>query len=259
MNIETWYYVIAIFFGLFIGSFLNVCIYRIPRGLSIVWPGSKCPDCDTPIRAYDNIPLLSWIILRGKCRTCRQRISVRYPIVEALTSVIAIVFLHKYGLTPQFFIYYAFACALITITYIDLDFQIIPDRLSLGGIIVGLLCVYWLPVSYKDALIGMVFGGGVLLAIIYGYYFLTKKQGMGGGDVKLLAMIGVFTGWQGVLFILFSASLIGSVIGITWVYINRKDMKAAIPFGPFLSIGALIYLLWGPPMITWYFGFMRQP
>jgi leader peptidase (prepilin peptidase)/N-methyltransferase len=148
---------------------------------------------------------------------------------------------------------------LIAITYIDLDFQIIPDRISLGGIIVGLLCVYWLPVSYKDALIGMVLGAAVLLFVIYGYYFLTKKQGMGGGDVKLLAMIGVFTGWHGVLFTLFSASLIGSIIGITWVYINRKDMKAAIPFGPFLSIGALIYLLWGPPVINWYFGFMRQP
>jgi leader peptidase (prepilin peptidase)/N-methyltransferase len=259
LNIEAAYYVIAAFFGLFIGSFLNVCIYRIPRDLSIVWPGSKCPGCDTPIRAYDNMPVLSWIILLGKCRKCGQKISIRYPVVEALTGIISTVFFHKYGLTLQFFIYYAFACALIVVTYIDLDFQIIPDRISLGGIVVGLVCVYWLPVSYKDSLIGMALGGGILLIIIYGYYFLTGKQGMGGGDVKLLAMIGVFTGWQGVMFTLFASSLIGSVIGIAWVYLNRRDMKAAIPFGPFLSIGALIYLLWGPPMIGWYFEFMRHP
>jgi len=259
MIIYPYYYALVVVFGLFIGSFLNVCIYRIPRDLSIVWPGSKCPKCETPIKAYDNIPVISWLVLGGKCRKCGARISARYPVVEALTAVFALSFFVKFGLTPEFFIYYALACALIVVTYIDLDFQIIPDRISLGGIIVGLVCVNWLPVTYKDAIIGMFLGGGMLLAVIYGYYFITKKMGMGIGDVKLLAMIGVFIGWQGVLFTIFTASLIGSVIGVTWVLINRKDMKAAIPFGPFISIGALIYILWGTPVISWYFGFLRFP
>jgi leader peptidase (prepilin peptidase)/N-methyltransferase len=255
--LDFYYYIFVAVFGLFIGSFLNVCIYRIPRELSIVWPGSRCPGCETPIKAYDNIPVISWLVLRGKCRKCGAQISVRYPIVEAITAVFALSFFVKFGLTPEFFIYYALACALIVVTYIDLDFQIIPDRISLGGIVVGFVCVNWLPVTYKDAIIGMFLGGGMLLAVIYGYYFITKKMGMGIGDVKLLAMIGVFIGWHGVLFTIFAASLIGSVIGVTWVLINRKDMKAAIPFGPFISIGALIYILWGAPLMSWYFGFLR--
>jgi leader peptidase (prepilin peptidase)/N-methyltransferase len=256
---ELIYYAAVFVYGLFIGSFLNVCIYRIPKKASIVWPGSKCPSCDSPIRFYDNIPVISWLVLRGRCRSCNSWISVRYPVVELIAALFALVFYHKYSMTLEFIIYYALACALIVVTFIDIDIQEIPDEISLGGIVIGLVLVYWLPLSYRDSLIGMVLGGGVLLAVIYGYYFITKKQGMGGGDVKLLAMIGVFIGWQGVLFTIFAASLIGSVIGVTWVYINRKDMKAAIPFGPFLSIGALIYILWGPPLINWYFGFLKTP
>jgi leader peptidase (prepilin peptidase)/N-methyltransferase len=243
--------------GLFIGSFLNVCIYRIPRSESIVWPGSRCPVCGTPIKPWDNIPVLSYLFLRGKCRHCRTRIKLRYPLVEALSALLALALYTRFGLSTVFVIYYLFACALIVVTFIDLDFQIIPDRISLGGIAVGLVLVYWLPISYKDALIGLAVGAGSLMLIIYGYYFLTKRQGMGGGDVKLLGMIGVFTGWQGVAFTIFTASLIGSVVGLTWIAVQGKDMKAAIPFGPFLSLGALIYLFWGPPLIAWYFMLMR--
>jgi leader peptidase (prepilin peptidase)/N-methyltransferase len=242
--------------GLFVGSFLNVCIYRIPRGESIIWPGSKCPRCGKPIKPWDNIPVLSYLILKGKCRYCSELISVRYPIVELLSALLAVSLLYRFGPGVRYIIYYVWACTLLVITFIDLDYQIIPDRLSLGGIVIGILALRWLDVGYKDALIGLALGAGMLLAIIYGYYLLTKRQGMGGGDVKLLGMIGVFTGWQGVLFTVFMSSFIGTLIGIPWVYIQKGTLKSAIPFGPFLCLGALIYVLWGEQIIRWYFGLM---
>ncbi|MDT8271609.1 MAG: prepilin peptidase [Desulfomonilia bacterium] len=245
--------VVVTVFGLFIGSFLNVCIYRIPKAESVVWPGSRCPQCLNHIRAWDNIPVFSYLFLRGKCRYCGTRIALRYPVVELLSALLAVTFLIRFGLSIPFVIYYLWACTLLVITFIDLDHQIIPDGLSLGGIGVGFIAVIWLPVAYRDALIGLVLGAGILIAIIYGYYFLTGKQGMGGGDVKLLAMIGVFTGWQGVLFTLFSASLMGTLVGIPWTFLQKKGMQAAIPFGPFLSMGALIYVLWGSDIVQWYF------
>ena len=247
---------LAAIFGLFIGSFLNVCIHRIPRGESIVFPASKCPGCGTKIKPWDNIPVLSYLLLLGRCRGCGQRISLRYPVVELLSGLLALTMFSAFGLTPAALIYYAWACNLLVVTFIDIDFQIIPDSLSLGGIAAGLVLVWWLPVSYADALIGLAAGGGLLIAIIYGYYFLTGKQGMGGGDVKLLAMIGVFTGWQGVLFTIFMGSLTGTLVGIPWAFANRKNMQAAIPFGPFLALGALVYVLWGARIIDWYFGIL---
>lgn len=251
--------VLAALFGLFIGSFLNVCIYRIPRNESIIWPGSRCPKCGKPVRAWDNIPVISYLVLRGRCRFCSEPISVRYPVVELLSALMAVSMLYRFGPTLAFVIYYAWACVLLVITFIDLDFQIIPDRLSLGGILVGLPLVSFLPVTYRDALMGLVVGGGLLLAVIYGYYFLTGKEGMGGGDVKLLAMIGVFTGWQGVLFTTFASSLIGTLVGIPWAYLKKGSegtLKAAIPFGPFLALGGLIYVFWGQSLVDWYFGLL---
>ncbi len=243
--------------GLFIGSFLNVCIHRIPRSESIMWPASHCPVCNNPIKPWDNIPLVSYILLGGRCRSCSAKISLRYPVVESLSALLALSMLYRFGLTVSFGIYYLWACVLLVITFIDIDYQIIPDRLSLGGIILGLGLVYWLPLTYKDAIIGLVLGSGLLIAVIYGYYFLTKKQGMGGGDVKLLGMIGVFTGWQGVLFTIFMGSLIGTLFGLPWALMQKKTMKAAIPFGPFLALGALIFVLWGTQLTDWYFGFLR--
>jgi len=248
--------VIVALFGLFIGSFLNVCIYRIQKGESIVWPPSHCPKCTKALMPWDNIPVISYLILKGRCRYCTEPISVRYPVVELLSALLAVSLLYRFGVSVTFLIYYLWACVLLIITFIDLDIQIIPDRLSLGGIVVGLLVVYWLPVTYKDALIGLILGGGLLLAIIYGYYFLTKKEGMGGGDVKLLAMIGVFTGWQGVLFTVFASSLMGTMVGIPWGLLKKGTLKAAIPFGPFLALGALIYVFWGQYLIDWYFGYL---
>jgi leader peptidase (prepilin peptidase)/N-methyltransferase len=242
--------------GLFFGSFLNVCIHRIPRDESIVFPSSRCPRCGGKIRPWDNIPVLSYLVLRGRCRSCKEKISIRYPLVETLSALIALAMLYRFGLTASFAIYYAWACVLLVITFIDLDFQIIPDRLSLGGICAGLVLVPWLPVSYPQALIGLGLGAGLLIAVIYGYYFLTRKEGMGGGDVKLLGMIGVFTGWQGVLFTIFIGSLMGCLVGIPWVLSQKKNMQAAIPFGPFLALGAFLYVLFGDVIIAWYFGIL---
>ncbi|HON62511.1 MAG: prepilin peptidase [Bacteriovoracaceae bacterium] len=239
--------------GLFIGSFLNVCIHRIPREESIVFPSSRCPKCREKIRPWDNIPVLSYLFLRGRCRHCKEKISPRYPLVETLSALIALAMLYRFGLTAAFFIYYAWACVLLVITFIDIDYQIIPDSLSIGGIVVGLALVWWLPVSYPEALIGLGVGAGLLIVVIYGYYFLTGKQGMGGGDVKLLGMIGVFTGWEGVLFTIFMGSLLGSLVGIPWALLQKKNMQAAIPFGPFLALGAFIHVLFGDMLIDWYF------
>ena len=239
--------------GLFIGSFLNVCIHRIPREESIVFPSSRCPKCREKIRPWDNIPVLSYLFLRGRCRHCKEKISPRYPLVETLSALIALAMLYRFGLTAAFFIYYAWACVLLVITFIDIDYQIIPDSLSIGGIVVGLALVWWLPVSYPEALIGLGVGAGLLIMVIYGYYFLTGKQGMGGGDVKLLGMIGVFTGWEGVLFTIFMGSLLGSLVGIPWALLQKKNMQAAIPFGPFLALGAFIHVLFGDMLIDWYF------
>jgi leader peptidase (prepilin peptidase) / N-methyltransferase len=247
---------IVALFGLFIGSFLNVCIYRIARDESVVWPASHCPQCNSPIKPWDNIPVISYLILKGKCRNCSQPISVRYPVVELLSGLLAVSLLYRFGPTVPFLIYYVWACDLLIITFIDLDFWIIPHRLSIGGIVVGLLAVNWLPVTYKDALLGLILGGGLFTAIIYGYYFLTKKEGMGGGDVMLLAMIGVFTGWQGVLFTVFTSSLMGTMVGIPYGLIKERSLKVPIPYGPLLAIGALIYVFWGGQIIDWYFGFL---
>jgi leader peptidase (prepilin peptidase)/N-methyltransferase len=247
----------AFIFGLFIGSFLNVCIHRIPLNESIVFPASRCPKCRSKIKPWDNIPVVSYLILRGRCRNCGEQISLRYPAVELLSGLLAVAMLYRFGLTPSFPIYYLWACALLVITFIDIDYQIIPDSLSIGGAIVGLVLVWWMPLSYRDALIGLGLGAGLLLVVIYGYYFLTGRQGMGGGDVKLLGMIGVFTGWQGVLFTIFMGSLLGTMAGIPWVLLKKKNMQAAIPFGPFLALGALIYVLWGDLFINWYFGILR--
>ncbi|HOJ15187.1 MAG TPA: prepilin peptidase [Deltaproteobacteria bacterium] len=245
--------------GLLVGSFLNVCIYRIPRGESVVWPSSRCPACSTPIRAWDNVPVLSYLVLGGRCRACGHPISVRYPLVELLSALLAVGMLYRFGPGPAFVIYYAWSCVLVVITFKDIDHRIIPDRFSLGGMAAGIALVPFMPISYTDALAGLALGGGLLIAVIYAYYLLTKREGMGGGDVKLLAMIGVYTGWKGVLFTIFAASLAGTAFGIPWALSRREGgsaMKAAVPFGPFLALGALVYVFFGDRIIEWYFGFL---
>ncbi|MFZ0131087.1 MAG: A24 family peptidase [Desulfobacterales bacterium] len=245
---------IAIVVGLCVGSFLNVCIYRIPAAKSIVFPGSMCPVCQTPLRFYDNIPLLGFLWLGGRCRHCRAPISIRYPLIELLTALLALGLSFKYGLSIEAVIYFAFACVLIVITFIDIDHRIIPDRISLPGIFVFFMAALAVPsMNWRDALLGIVIGGGSLFLVAMVYHLLTRKEGMGGGDIKLLAMIGALIGWKGVLFTIFVSSAVGTLTGLAIMAATRQNMKLAVPFGPFLSIGALAYVFVGPQLISWYF------
>ncbi len=243
--------------GAIVGSFLNVCVYRLPEGQSIVSPGSRCPSCLRAIRWYQNIPILSYLLLRGRCAECGARISWRYPFVEALTGLTFLLVFVTFELSWVTPVYWVFGSVLIAITFIDLDHQIIPDLISLPGIVVGFLAASFLVpwISWLDSLLGIMLGGGSLYLVAVVYEFLTKKEGMGGGDVKLLAMIGAFLGWQSVLPIIFLSSLFGSLVGVPLMLIRRSDTKLAIPFGPFLALGALIYLLWGRYLIEWYLSF----
>jgi len=247
----------AFVIGLCIGSFLNVCIYRIPAELSIVRPASACPGCGMPIRWYDNIPVISYLLLRGRCRTCNNSISPRYPMVELLCGLFALAVTLRFGWHLQSLIYFLFIAALLVITFIDIDHRIIPDVISLPGIPIGFAASFLLPqVTWQASLLGIIIGGGCLYAVAWGYRLVTGKDGMGGGDIKLLAMIGAFIGWQGVLFTIMASSFAGTVVGLIMMIQQRKGMKLAVPFGPFLAVGAILYLFWGPRLIQWYLGLL---
>jgi leader peptidase (prepilin peptidase) / N-methyltransferase len=236
--------------GAIIGSFLNVCIYRLPREKSIVTPRSACPHCEAPIRFYDNIPLLSYLILRGRCRGCGATFSPRYLIVELLTAILYVAVYRVTGVGFELFVGLLFVSILIVISFIDLDFRIIPDVLSLGGLLVGIgLAFLRTGFSYADALLGVLVGGGILWVIAFLYELLRKQEGMGGGDIKLLGMIGAFCGMKGVLFSLIAGSLVGTMVGIPLMLIKHADTKYALPFGPFLSAGAVLYALAGERLI----------
>ncbi|MGB9627328.1 MAG: prepilin peptidase [Thermodesulfobacteriota bacterium] len=240
-------------FGAIVGSFLNVCIVRLPKEESIITPGSHCPHCNKPIAFYDNIPLLSYFLLRGKCRHCRNPISIQYPIVEGITTLSSFLLFINYGPSPTYLLYFALVSALIVITGIDLFHQIIPDVISLPGIGVGLLgSLLILPITFLNSLFGMLLGGGSLFLVATLYQWLFKREGMGGGDVKLLAMIGAFLGWKAVILTIILGSLVGSVTGVIIILLKGKDFKYAIPFGPFLALGAVISLFWGEDLIRWY-------
>ena len=246
--------VIVFLFGACIGSFLNVCIYRIPENRSIVFPGSSCPKCKTAIPFYLNIPILSYLVLRGKCRFCNHEISARYPIIEALTGIFAILLFLNFGLNPVFFYWFVFIAVLITISFIDFDHQIIPDIISLPGIIIFASSFFFLPeMTIKDTIFGILTGGGSLYAVAFLYYLIKKQEGMGGGDIKLLAMIGAATGIKGVIFTIFTGSLLGTIFGVLlMIYTRIKDTKLKIPFGPFLSAGVILYIFYGEELIQWY-------
>jgi leader peptidase (prepilin peptidase)/N-methyltransferase len=250
--------VVSIIFGAIVGSFLNVCIFRVPKEESIVTPGSHCPHCKTPIRFYDNIPLVSYLLLKGKCRHCNEPISFQYPLIEGLTAICSFVIIIKFGPSLNYLFYFSFVAALIVITVIDLYYQIIPDVISIPGIGVGLLGSLFFPgITFLDSLIGVLVGGGSLFLVATLYQWFFKREGMGGGDVKLLAMIGGFLGWKSVILTILLSSFIGSIVGILVMIFKGKDFKTAIPFGPFLSIGAVISLFYGEFIIGWYFGLRR--
>ena len=244
------------FIGASVGSFLNVCIYRIPLKKSIVYPPSSCPKCNGPIAPYDNIPVIGYILLLGRCRGCKARISPIYPSIEILTGLMALALFFKFGLVTDFVVYFVFVSALITSAFIDLEYKILPNVITMPGVIVGLLASFMTTSTVAplplEALTGALLGGGLLFLVAYGYHLLTGKEGMGGGDIKLLSMIGAFLGWQGVLMTVFLASLSGSLIGSAFLILKGKGSSHLIPFGPFLVGGAFIYLFFGPAIIDWY-------
>lgn len=253
---------LAFIFGALVGSFLNVCIGRIPNGESVVTPPSRCPKCKTPIAFYDNVPLLSYLLLRGRCRSCGERISPRYFVVELLMALLTLVLFIWFGLGFSFLVSFVFVAALIVISFIDLDVRIVPDVISLPGIVLGLvfsavgyfffrneLSIVPSPLS---SLIGIVTGGGFLLATAWIYEKFTGVDGMGGGDIKLLAMIGAFLGWPSIPVTLFIASLLGSVVGITCMVLTGAGRRLALPFAPFLCSGALVYIFYGDALIQFY-------
>jgi len=241
-------------FGAVVGSFLNVCIYRIPARKSLVWSRSHCPACDGLIPWYYNLPVLSYLLLRGHCASCKAPISPRYPLVEILTGVLFVMSVRWFGLQPFVIAIWVFLAVLVVITFIDLDHQIIPDVISLPGILLAFLGSFFIPwVSPWESLLGILAGGGSLFVIAWGYELLSKKEGMGGGDIKLLAMIGAFLGWKSILPIVLFASLAGTAIGVPLMLMRRKGMQYALPFGPFLACGAVVYIFWGGTIIRWYF------
>jgi leader peptidase (prepilin peptidase)/N-methyltransferase len=252
--------VFVFIFGLVVGSFLNVCIYRIPLKKSIINPPSGCPGCGERIKFYDNIPLISFLILRGKCRHCHEAISIRYPFIELLTGLLSLaVFMKYYPDYWQYLAFFIFVSALVVISFIDLDHQIIPDIISIPGIIAGFavaVCLNFFssyPTTWIDSLLGIIAGGGILYLVAVIFEKLTGKEGMGGGDIKLLAMIGAWMGWRSLPLIILSSSLTGCVIGASALLLSGKGLRARIPFGPFLVIGALIYLFFGRRIEAWYF------
>jgi len=242
-------------FGACIGSFLNVCIFRLPRGESLVWPGSRCTSCDRGLSWFENLPVLSWVVLRGRCRTCQAPVSWTYPIVEILTALTLVSAYELYGLTLLGGVRALFACALIVLFVTDLQHKILPNVITVPGIAVGVLCSFFLPPGWRDSLLGILVGGGTLFAIGETYYRLRGQEGLGMGDVKLLGMIGAFLGWKLVLLTLVLASFAGSLVGGALIVSGRGDMKYALPFGTFLAVGALVAAIWGTPIVDWYFGF----
>jgi leader peptidase (prepilin peptidase)/N-methyltransferase len=245
----------AALFGAVIGSFLNVCIHRQPRGTSIVWPASACPNCGRALAWFENIPIFSYAFLRGRCRTCRAPISARYPIIEALTAAMFALAWWYYGPGPLLASRLVFGCALSVLFAIDLEHHLLPNVITVPGIVIGFLLSVINPPGWKSSLIGIVAGGGVLFLIAESYYRLRHEEGLGMGDVKMLAMIGAFLGWPLMLLSLMIASLAGSIVGVALILTGRGTLKYALPFGTFLAIGAAASAAVGQPVLDWYFRF----
>ncbi len=263
-------------FGLIIGSFLNVCIARLPEGASVVSPGSRCPRCKSAIAWYDNIPILSYLILRGKCRVCGQSISLRYPLVELLNGLLFFWSFHVFGIGGEAALAMALCSSFIVITFIDLDHLIIPDVITLPGILIGLAAAPFfmtvlrepLPFGLNAALsghylrglgnavLGLLAGGVPLFLIGWVWEKLRKVEAMGGGDVKLMAMVGSFLGWKGAWLTIMIGALSGSIVGGTLIALKKHKAENMIPFGPFLVIGALVSLFYTDDVLSWYFGML---
>ena len=245
---------IAAAFGAVAGSFLNVCIYRLPLGKSVVWPASACPHCGRALSWYENVPVASFLVLHGRCRTCRAAIAVRYPVVEALTALMFGFAWWYYGPTALLASRLVLGCALIVLFAIDLEHHLLPNAITLPGIVVGFVFSWFTEPGWVESLIGIVAAGGVLFAIAEAYYRVRHEEGLGMGDVKMLAMVGAFLGWKLALLTLMMASLSGTAIGLVLIATKRGDMKYALPFGTFLALGTALSATVGPAILDWYLG-----
>jgi leader peptidase (prepilin peptidase)/N-methyltransferase len=242
--------------GAVVGSFLNVCIYRLPLEKSVVWPSSACPHCSRELSWYENIPIFSYLALRARCRTCAGSISIRYPLVEALTAAMFALAWWYYGSGPLLASRLVFGCALIVLFAIDLEHHLLPNVITVPGIVVGFAFSLFTEPGWVASLLGILVGGGVLLLMAQGYYLVRHEEGLGMGDVKMLAMVGAFLGWQLALLTLMLASLSGTLIGLTLIVTKRGGLKYALPFGTFLALGAAAAGTVGARLLDWYLGFL---
>ncbi len=250
------YFIVGLF-GALIGSFLNVCIYRLPRYESIAWPGSHCTSCAQAIAWYDNIPLLSYLLLGGRCRRCNAPISLRYPVVEALNAIGYVALLWRFGPTWTTVVYGLFYSALLVVGGTDLSHKIIPNVITFPGMALGLVSAAMiLPLGLIGGVIGLVVGGGILWLLAWASPYLFGKEGMGGGDIKLLGMIGAFLGWKPALLTIMLGSFLGSLVGLSLIAAKVITREDYIPFGPFLVCGAVVALFFGPTILEWYQGLL---
>lgn len=248
----AWTTAVAALFGALIGSFLNVCIYRLPRGTSVVWPASACPGCGRGLSWFENVPILSYVALRGRCRSCKGGISVQYPLVEGLTALMFGLGWWYYGPSALLASRLLLGCALIVLFVVDLEHQLLPHAITLPGIVVGFLISFVAEPGWLDSLIGIVVGGGILLGMAYGYFWLRHQEGLGMGDFKMLAMIGAFLGWKLTLLTLMLGSLAGSVVGLGLIVSGRGGLASKLPFGTFLAAGAAVAATVGTSILDWY-------
>jgi leader peptidase (prepilin peptidase)/N-methyltransferase len=246
-------------FGATIGSFLNVCIHRLPKHESVVWPSSRCPACGGRILPHDNVPILSFLWLRGRCRACRAPISFRYPLVEAMNGCGYVWIVWQFGLGGATAAYAALFSALLVVTFIDFDHQIIPDRITLPGIPLGIACAATvLPIGVIDSVLGVLLGGGLLWLMAWASPYLFGKEGMGGGDIKLLAMVGAYLGWEPVLLTVLVGASAGAVTGLSLIALKRLRRDQYLPFGPFLALGAVVAMFFFHHIKAWYVGFLAS-
>jgi leader peptidase (prepilin peptidase)/N-methyltransferase len=246
-------YVFVFILGTLFGSFANVCIYRLPQRSSIIYPGSHCPSCQEALRPWQNIPLLSYLLLGGQCARCKAAIALRYPLIELSNGLLYIFLYHQYSFSIQTAVFALLTTALLIVSCIDLAHTIIPDTITLPGIVVGLGTSLWLTsVGIRNAFLGVVLGGGLFLLMAILSVVLLKREGMGGGDIKLIAMLGAFLGWHAVLVTIFLAAVLGAGVGLTLILLRRKRRQEPLPFGPFLALGALLAMVWGDAILTWY-------
>ena len=253
----TWLVALSGLLGLAVGSFLNVCIYRLPLDQSLAFPASHCTVCNRKLSWFENVPVLAWLVLRGRCRTCHSRISAVYPLVELFTGVMFAWAAWQYGPGWLLLSRLLFGCMLIVLFFIDLRHRILPNPITVGGTVVGFLLSLMGPPGWLSSLIGLVIGGLIPYVVAEAYLRLRRVEGLGMGDVKMLALIGAFLGWQLVLLTLALASILGSLVGVGMILTRRGDMKYALPFGTFLAIAAMFAAAAGEPVVAWYMGFYR--